>query len=212
MCRRVDLNRRKMQCEECLVLDARELLRNGETRLDAEVALSWAGDGWIQGSTACMERRTTNKSSYVVLRYGFQLHTFRTINPNNGVKLENTIRYQIQLDSTSQKLGEKRHWFICPVVKNGRACRRRVRVLYLPQGAQYFGCRHCHNLVYRSSREQRTKMESLRRSLKLPAEEWLSYFCRTHDLGKQKEHQLLKRFHELRGTSTQSILSSWMKD
>ena len=201
MARRANSSTRKVQCEECLVLDARDLLRNHQAQHDAHVALSWTGDGWIHSATACMERRATDAMPHIVLRYGFQPRTFRTVNPNDGAMPNNTVRYEIQLDSTPQKLGAMRHWFVCPLVTDGRLCRRRVRVLYLPQGAQYFGCRHCHNLIYRSSQEQHTAMAALRHSLKLPPEELLNYFCRTHDLGKQKERQLLRRFHELRRNS-----------
>jgi hypothetical protein len=34
---------------------------------------------------------------------------------------------------------------------NGRECGRRVGKLYLPPRARDFGCRRCHNLIYRSS-------------------------------------------------------------
>jgi len=46
-----------------------------------------------------------------------------------------------------------RKWFICPLTVNGVWCARRVRKLYLPRGEKYFGCRHCHQLTYRSCQE-----------------------------------------------------------
>ncbi len=46
-----------------------------------------------------------------------------------------------------------RWWFACPLVVNGRACGRRVRMLYLPPNGRYFGCRGCHDLTYRSCQE-----------------------------------------------------------
>jgi hypothetical protein len=45
-------------------------------------------------------------------------------------------------------------WFICPLLKpNGTPCNRRCRILYLPPGAKYFGCRECYNLTYDSCNE-----------------------------------------------------------
>jgi hypothetical protein len=46
-----------------------------------------------------------------------------------------------------------RYWFSCPVGNGARICGRRCRCLYLPPGAQIFGCRDCHDLTYRSCRE-----------------------------------------------------------
>lgn len=63
------------------------------------------------------------------------------------------IRVPIPLQATHPALGGLRWWFTCPLVVDGVPCNRRVGKLYLPPGARYFGCRHCHNLTYRSSQE-----------------------------------------------------------
>jgi hypothetical protein len=62
------------------------------------------------------------------------------------------LDYKARLDWTSCHFGGCRWWFVCPLVVNGRVCNRRVGVLYLGSG-KYFGCRHCHNLTYESSKE-----------------------------------------------------------
>lgn len=56
--------------------------------------------------------------------------------------------YKVNLTVTRCHFGGLRYWFVCPIVKNGKACNRRVGTLYLPPGGGYFGCRHCHDLTY----------------------------------------------------------------
>jgi hypothetical protein len=55
-----------------------------------------------------------------------------------------------------------RWWFVCPLSRNGIACHRRVRKLYL--SGRYFGCRHCHRLTYRSSQESDSRVYKLARA------------------------------------------------
>jgi hypothetical protein len=61
--------------------------------------------------------------------------------------------YHVLVSSTPSNLPGntgRRWWFICPLVVQGVACRRRVATLY---GNTLFGCRHCHDLTYQSTRE-----------------------------------------------------------
>ena len=58
--------------------------------------------------------------------------------------------YPVALDWTPCPFGGARPWFRCPLVVDGEPCRHRVRILYRPWGARYFGCRHCHHLTYRT--------------------------------------------------------------
>ena len=60
--------------------------------------------------------------------------------------------YKARLDWTPCHFGGRGWWFICPLVVRGQACNRRVGALYLGDG-NYFGCRHCHDLTYESSKE-----------------------------------------------------------
>ena len=90
--------------------------------------------------------------SYLRLQY---THTSPT-----GEKAE--LDYKVELVGTPCNYGGLRYWFICPLVVNARACRRRAAKLYLPPGGKYFGCRHCHNLTYRSCKEHDKRVDALR--------------------------------------------------
>lgn len=61
------------------------------------------------------------------------------------------VDYKIQLTTTSCNLGGIRYWFVCPLIKNGNYCGRRVGVLY--SVGKYFGCRHCADIAYQSQFE-----------------------------------------------------------
>ena len=88
--------------------------------------------------------------------------------------------YKVPLTTTPCNYGGVRYWFICPLVKNGQPCGRRVRVLY--KAGDYFGCRHCYELTYSSKNENRRdkiyplflwfknwkKIEELERKIKRP--------------------------------------------
>ncbi len=79
--------------------------------------------------------------------------TERTLTINYRFGEGEEIRIPIRLQITPIKHGGFRWWFTCPLGANGVACARRVGNLYLPLGAKYFGCRHCHDLTYRSSQK-----------------------------------------------------------
>lgn len=76
----------------------------------------------------------------------------------NGEKEE--LDYPVRLTATPCHYGGKRWWFICPLVKNGVACNRRVLKLYLG-GGKYFGCRHCYNLTHQSCQEHDARVDRL---------------------------------------------------
>ena len=63
--------------------------------------------------------------------------------------------YKIGLTTTSCCFGGVRYWFVCPLVRNGAPCGRRVGTLFLSSGGKYFGCRHCYDLSYESRNECR---------------------------------------------------------
>jgi len=71
------------------------------------------------------------------------------------------FRYPIDLATAPCRFGGLRYWFICPASKNGVPCWRRVVKLYLPPGAVYFVCRHCHGLTYRSCQEHDARVDWL---------------------------------------------------
>jgi hypothetical protein len=93
-----------------------------------------------------------------------------TVGQNSGtlrlmyrVGAQNTeCDYSVRLVTTPCHMGGLRWWFVCPLVKNGVACGRRVRKLYL--SGRYFGCRHCHGLTYRSRQESDSRVYALARA------------------------------------------------
>ena len=62
------------------------------------------------------------------------------------------LEYDVRLETTHSSRGGVRWWFLCPLVRDGRPCGRRVQKLYLPPNARQFGCRHCYGLTYQSRR------------------------------------------------------------
>lgn len=67
---------------------------------------------------------------------------------------EKDFDYQFDLEKTSCNFGGSRWWIRCGLTTNDRYCGRRVGKVYLPPYGQYFGCRHCHNLTYKSVQER----------------------------------------------------------
>lgn len=63
-----------------------------------------------------------------------------------------SVEEPITLTESSCHYGGTRPWFLCPGVRNGRWCGKRVGKLYL--GQRYFVCRHCLRLAYSSQSEE----------------------------------------------------------
>ncbi len=63
------------------------------------------------------------------------------------------IEYTIPLIKTACHYGDERWWFACPLSRNGQYRTHRVAKLYLPPNSDYFACRHCLNLSYKSRNE-----------------------------------------------------------
>ena len=61
--------------------------------------------------------------------------------------------YKAEIIRTKCQYGGYRYWFLCPLLKNGQKCNRRIGKLYVPPGEDVFGCRQCHHLTYQSSKE-----------------------------------------------------------
>jgi hypothetical protein len=71
--------------------------------------------------------------------------------------------YSVLLTATRPPHAGMRWWFVCPLSIHGGPCGRRVGKLYLPAHARYFGCRHCHDLTYRSCQTSSKPPAFLRR-------------------------------------------------
>ena len=85
---------------------------------------------------------------------------------------EADVNIPIRLQSTPTQFKGRRWWFSCPLIVDGVPCERRVGKVYLPPGGRYFGCRHCHDLTYRSSQEAH-QAERLKTSLQRLVKRWL---------------------------------------
>ncbi len=66
------------------------------------------------------------------------------INYLHGRKIIN----KILLLKTKCYFGGFRYWFECPIYRNKKLCKRRIRILYRKDDS--WGCRRCHNLTYSS--------------------------------------------------------------
>ena len=62
-----------------------------------------------------------------------------------------SVTEAVLLSWTLCNYGGRRPWFICPGVRSGVPCRRRVAKLY--GAGKLFLCRHCYDLAYDSQRE-----------------------------------------------------------
>lgn len=78
-----------------------------------------------------------------------------------GSEQKETLDYSVEIVTTPCHFGGVRRWFICPLVKDGIPCRRRVGKLYLPPRGKHFGCRICYNLTYRSCQEHDGRVSAL---------------------------------------------------
>ncbi len=111
-------------------------------------APAWAGSlQWSRRGRVCstIGYTITDRGGAPVVR----LHYTTTY--ASGEKVQSD--YAVMARSTAPYFGGRRWWWICPLTKRGRRCGRRVGKLYLPPGAAYFGCRHCHELTYESCQE-----------------------------------------------------------
>lgn len=118
--------------------------------------LSWSRNGQKRGGIGFVVS-TVEGDEYIQFQY---IQTDR----NTGEKTE--LDYKVQLTWTPCYFGGRRWWFICPLIVKGQHCGRRVGVLYLG-GGKYFGCRHCYNLTYESSKESH-KFDGLFRKVGIP--------------------------------------------
>ena len=87
--------------------------------------------------------------------------------------------YGICLEWTPCHFGGRRWWFRCPLSRDGVPCGRRCRVVYRPAGAEFFGCRECHRLTYRSRQQHRNR--------------WWEGFARPLQLLEQDERRSRRR-------------------
>jgi len=143
---------KKTVAESCYSLDTTDLkkwrlLRPGAS--ERVGSFSWGRGG--QSNAASVSYRLTAGQNAGTLRLMYRMSAQNT-----------ECDYTVRLVTTPCHLGGMRWWFICPLMKHGVACGRRVRKLYLR--GRYFACRHCHNLTYRSSQESDSRVYALART------------------------------------------------
>ena len=133
----------RLTAEECKNITVKFL--NEHNYFDG--GIHWGGMRWTRRG-----EETGNISFVVSTLEGDEYIRFQYTQTDRHTGEKTELDYKARLDSTPCYFGGRRWWFICPLVVNGRPCNRRVGVLYLG-GGKYFGCRHCYNLTYESSKE-----------------------------------------------------------
>ncbi len=89
---------------------------------------------------------------------------FSYVQTDNRTGEKKEFDYKVPIVETACHFGGTRYWFQCSLFKNGKHCGRRVGVLY--KGGDWFGCRHCYELMYSSQKvNRRCEMYSLFRVL-----------------------------------------------
>jgi hypothetical protein len=146
-------------CEECKSITTKFL--NQHHYFDGGVR--WGGMSWSRG-----EVKTGSISFTVSTVPGDEYINFNYTQTDNYTKEKTNLDYKARLESTPCNYGGQRWWFVCPLIINGRICNRRVGVLYLD--GKYFGCRHCYNLTYESSKESH-KFDRLYRMMGVSAKQ-----------------------------------------
>jgi hypothetical protein len=126
----------KRTAESCQRIDVRRWQREGRLEAGTRFGWSWTREGKKLADIGVLvgERRLT-------LEYRYR---------QGEAEWEDVVE-DVPLVWTDCNYGGRRAWLICPGVKNGVPCRRRVAILYL--GGRYFLCRDCYDLVYESQRE-----------------------------------------------------------
>lgn len=133
---RWDWHRKKTAIEDCLSISTTYLLREGLLKREKDV--SGVFDWRDRKSSVGFSLQRLRDKPLLRLRYTASGESVDTVYP---------------MIATDPHFGGVRWWFVCPLIVNGQACRRRVGKLYLPPGHQDFGCRHCYGLSYRSRQE-----------------------------------------------------------
>ena len=133
----------KTTVEDCLSLSADALVRFGLLKPDQFLrgSLTW--------TLASNGEKTSSIGSETDARWG-QNPTVRLY--YTVTRTGESVDYTVRLATTPLPWGGVRWWFLCPLSKDGCGCGRRVGKLYLPRSGRYFGCRHCYDLIHRSTR------------------------------------------------------------
>lgn len=126
-----------------LLADGLRLIADGAERCTATVA--WSEHGTIYATIGVIVTRGWE---------GPQVDVSYNGTHRSGHAL---LRSELLITTVSRMpYGGRRWWWLCPL------CDRRVAVVYLPNGGQWFTCRLCHRLTYMSCIEHRQSVASFR--------------------------------------------------
>lgn len=142
--------------EDCLTLNNVTMTRDGVFRKGPNV--KWTSRWYNSSGT-----QTSALDFWVSLLSSSQIGlalSYTVTNPGTDQKIP--VNYVIEMATTPCPFGGERYWFLCPLTPNGIACKRRVGRLYLPGGSLYFGCRCCHNLIYRKQKKHDKRYDPIR--------------------------------------------------
>jgi hypothetical protein len=129
----------KRTVDDCLALDVNTLVRDGLLVPGRSGVLTWSNTSTGKQVSSAIYSVTSTEHDGLMFRLSYRLVE------------SDEVELPIVLQRTRPYLGGWRWWFTCPLIINGRPCRRRVGKLFL--SGKYFGCRHCHGLTYRSCQE-----------------------------------------------------------
>jgi hypothetical protein len=131
----------RIRVERCRVISIDELNRAGvfDSAFGSFWSCQWKNSAGEEiSSIACM---VIDGGGAIRFRYGLT---------NGSSEQPEVLDYYVEIVTTPCNFGGERRWFVCPLVKDGAPCGRRVGKLYLPRGGKYFGCRICYDLTYKS--------------------------------------------------------------
>ena len=148
----------RVTVEDCKILSVIKMTRNGVFR-------KGPGNLWTSKWIDSGGKETSSIGFYVSSNDigGLCLDVSYNISKLSSDK-PRQLNYRINLEFTPCNFGGIRYWFACPLTEDNIPCNRRVGRLYLPPGGQYFGCRHCYNLTYRSQKEHDKTADFLRKN------------------------------------------------
>ena len=138
---------RKCSVEEARAFDVASLRESGFFKREAGITWTTSWTRWEKPWGEVSYRR----EDYL----GEPLFLWFTYNVQKDGGEWRAVKNCVENQSTRCHFGGVRHWFVCPILVDGRACGRRCRCLYLAGNAEYFGCRECLLLTYQSRRFHR---------------------------------------------------------
>jgi len=145
---------RRHNVKRCFYFDIPFLRQRGYLHAPKSGAIAWETTLWKENASIGIRSYIDHYGNR-----GFLVIHYYQMNLVSG-KMEE-YKYEVNLTTTNCNYGSVRYWFECPLSVNGEECGRRVGKLYLPPGSKYFGCRHCHNLTYRSQKEHDKRIDAL---------------------------------------------------